>query len=152
MGSDLGFLDVVAGLSVLGGCLSKLPRVIVVLLSVSCLCVLWEESLLRWVDLRRDLDLLDDLFSRVKGDLWLFLGGRSSGSCWACWTKSGGVGGLALMGTSTGWLPCWSPGWNGVGTLVVDASNAGAGVSWVLLVIGAGGTGMSVVSKITSKI
>ena len=66
MGSDLGVLDIVAGLSVLGGCLSKLPRVMVVLLSVSCLCVLGEESLLRWVDLRRDLDLLDDLFSRVK--------------------------------------------------------------------------------------
>ena len=101
-----------------------------VLLSVSCLCVLGEGSLLRWVDLSRDLDLLEDLFSRVKGDLWLFLEGRSRGGCWACWTKSGGVGGLALIGTSTRWLPCWSPDWNGVGALVVDASQTGARVSW----------------------
>ena len=44
-----------------------------------------------------DLDLLEDLFSLVKGDLKLFL----EGCC--CWEESvGGVGGLAFTGALVG--------------------------------------------------
>ena len=44
-----------------------------------------------------DLDLLEDLFSLVKGDLILFL----DGCC--CWAESvGGVGGLAFTGVLDG--------------------------------------------------
>ena len=105
MGSVLEVLDVVEGLSGREGYLSKVLLGIVVLLSVSCLDVLGEGFLLRWVDLLLlDLDLLDDLFSLVRGDLWLFLEGWSPEGCCSCWAKSGGVGGLALTGTSTRWL------------------------------------------------
>ena len=50
------------------------------------------------MDLLLDLDLVDDFLSLFKGDLKLFLEGRSPEG--SSWTWSGGVGGSALTGTS----------------------------------------------------
>ena len=55
------------------------------------------------MDLLLDLDLLDDFLSLLKGDQ-----GRSPEG--SSWTSGGGVGGLALTGTSAGGPLGISPG------------------------------------------
>ena len=121
--SDVDGLNEVESFSILVGCLPKVEQVLEVRLVVSCRVDLEGEFLLWCVgllfDLDFDLERLKDRLVRVNGDLWLLSDGWPfwGGAGWSCWTgwtggsKSGGVGGFALMGTAKGWPPRGLPGW-----------------------------------------